>query len=110
MTQMLQRMDQIANRARDMSRQMAQQATQARAQTRDQLQILQQLCDGVEAQARETRRTMDRVQLLVQDQTLLQDRDMQQDMDRLRLHSGAVGDGLEQMLGVLDRIQQRLGR
>jgi hypothetical protein len=79
-----------------------------REQNRDQLRLLQQLCDQVGVQARETKRTMDQLHQMLQDRTLLQDRDMQQDMDRLRLHSTQVGDGMQEMLNAIDRIQTRL--
>jgi hypothetical protein len=51
---------------------------------------------------------MDQLHKMLQDRTLLQDRDMQQDMDRLRLHSSAVGDGMQEMLNAIERIQNRL--
>jgi hypothetical protein len=106
--QQAQRMEQIAMRAQDMSRTMTQQMSQVREQNRDQLRLLQQLCDQVGVQARETKRTMDQLHQMLQDRTLLQDRDMQQDMDRLRLHSTQVGDGMQEMLNAIDRIQTRL--
>jgi hypothetical protein len=106
--QMLQRMDQISTRAQQMSRTMAQQMAQSRVQSRDQLRVLQQLCDAVGSQARETRRTMDQLHLMTQDKVMAQDRDMQQDMDRLRLHANEAADRLQEMLNLIDRIHTRL--
>jgi hypothetical protein len=45
---------------------------------------------------------------MLRDQTLLQDREMQQDMDRLRLHTDQVGEGMQEMLQAIDRMQNRL--
>lgn len=106
--QQSQRMEQIALRAQEMSRTMTQQMSQVRDQNRDQFRLLQQFCDAVGAQARETKRTMDQLHQMLQDRTMLQDRDMQQDMEHLRLHSTQVGDGLQEMLGAIERIQNRL--
>jgi hypothetical protein len=105
---MLQRMEQIATRAQELSRTMAQQMAQSRVQSRDQLRVLQQLCDAVGAQARDTRRTMDQLHLMMQDKVLAQDRDMQQDMDRLRLHTSQAADSLQEMLNLIERIHTRL--
>ena len=87
---------------------MAQQMTQVREQNREQLRLLQQFCDNVGAQARETKRTMDQLHLMLQDAAMLRDRDMQQDMDRLRLHTDQVALGMEEMLGAIERIHNRL--
>jgi hypothetical protein len=101
-------MDQIALRAQDMSRQMAQQMSQARDQQRDHLRLLQQYCDAMGTQARETKRTMDQLHQMLRDETMLRDPDMQQDMDRLRLHSTVVADGMQEMVGAIERIHARL--
>ncbi len=101
-------MEQIALRAQEMSRTMTQQMTQVRDQQRDQMRLLQQLCDAVGVQARETKRTLDQLHLMLQDRTMQQDRDMQQDMDRLRLHTDQMGDGMQEMLKTIERIQNRL--
>jgi len=106
--QMMQRMDHIATRAQDMSRDMSRQMTQARTQTRDQLHMLQQLCDNVALQSRETKRTMEQLHLMIQDQSMAQDPDMVRDMDRLRTHSDQAADTLQEMLKTIERIHARL--
>jgi hypothetical protein len=105
---MLQRMDQIATRAQELSASLNQQMTKAREQTREQLQLLQQLCDSIGGQTRETRRTMEQLHLMFQDRVMAQDQEMRQDMDRLRLRTNEACDNLENMLGLIERLRTRL--
>jgi hypothetical protein len=87
---------------------MSRQMDQLRSQDRDQARLLLQLCDAVQAQARETRRSMDRIHTMLQDRTLNQDRDMQRDMDRLRDRLNAVTGGLEDMAEAMEQMHKRL--
>jgi methyl-accepting chemotaxis protein len=69
---------------------------------------LRQLCDSVNAQTRETRRSMDHIATMLKDRTMTRDQDMVRDMDRLqeRLHS--VTDGLQEMVATMEQMQHRL--
>ena len=87
---------------------MTRQMNQLRTQDRDQARLLLQLCDAVNAQARETRRSMDQIHTMLQDRTLNQDRDMQRDMDRLRDRLNSVTTGLEDMAGTMEQMHKRI--
>ena len=78
------------------------------ARDRDQVRLLQQLCDSVNAQSRETRRSMDRISVMLRDQTMAQDRDMVRDMDRLQERLHTVTDGLQEMVTTMEQMQKRL--
>ena len=101
-------MDRVGVRAQQLSQSMTQQMGRLRSQDRDQARLLVQLCDGVEAQARETRRSMDRINQMVQDRDMAQDRDMQRDMDRLRVRLNDVTSGLEEMVTTMEQMHTRL--
>jgi hypothetical protein len=108
MQEMIRNMEQIANGARQVSQAFGQQIEQAQGQLRERLRVFQQMCDSIDTSARETRRSMDRIQEMLQDQAMTQDQDMQRDMDQMREHLQAVSDGLEDAVSTMDQIQQRL--
>jgi hypothetical protein len=101
-------MDHVAMRAQQLSQTMTRDMDRLRTQDREQARLLLQVCDAVTAQARETRRTMDRIHQMRQDRTLIQDADMQRDMDRLRLRLTDVTSGLEEMVTTMEQIHARL--
>jgi methyl-accepting chemotaxis protein len=51
---------------------------------------------------------MDRIQEMLQDETVTRDRDMQRDMDRMRQHFDSVSKNLEETVTTMERIQDRL--
>jgi hypothetical protein len=108
MQQMMQRMDQVTARTQALSQSMTKQMDRLRTQDRDQARLLLQLCDAVDAQSRETRRSMDRIHLMMQDPAMNRDQDMQRDMDRLREHLNAVTGGLQEMVGTMEQMQKRM--
>jgi hypothetical protein len=108
MQQMMQRMDQVAARSQQLSQTMTKQMSQLRTQDRDQARLLVDMCDAVNAQARETRRSMDRINLMLQDKTMSQDRDMVRDMDRLRDRLNVVTDGLQEMVTTMEQMHKRV--
>jgi hypothetical protein len=101
-------MDQVSSRTQQMSRMMNQQMERLQDRDREQMRLLLGLCDGINAQARETRRSMDGIRTMLGDGAMMQDRDMVRDMERLheRLHS--VTEGLEEMVQTLERMNKRL--
>jgi len=108
MQQMMQRMDQVTQRTQALSQTMTRQMDRLRTQDRDQARLLLQLCDAVDAQSRETRRSMDRIHLMMQDPAMNRDQDMQRDMDRLREHLNAVTGGLQEMVTTMEQMQKRM--
>jgi len=100
--------DQVVTRTQRLSQTMTQQMDRLRTQDRDQARLLLQTCDAINAQARETRRSMDRIHQMLQDPAMARDRDMQRDMDRLRDRLHVVTDGLEEMATTLDQMHTRL--
>jgi methyl-accepting chemotaxis protein len=51
---------------------------------------------------------MDRIQEMLQDETVTRDRDMQRDMDRMRQHFDSVSKNLEETVTTMERIRNRL--
>jgi hypothetical protein len=101
-------MDHVAMRAQQLSQSMTRDTQRLREQDREQARLLLQVCDAVTAQARETRRTMDRIHQMRQDQTMLRDADMQRDMDRLHLRLTDVTGGLEDLVATMEQMHARL--
>jgi hypothetical protein len=96
------------NRRGELSKQLTQQQQKLQTQDRERQRLVQQMCDSLQARAQETRRSMERVNQMLQDQTLTRDREMTRDMDQLREHLHASSSNLQETLQTLERIQERL--
>jgi hypothetical protein len=101
-------MNEVATRAQKLSDAFGQEIVRTQGQQRERLRVFQQMCDSIQMSARETYRSMDRIQEMLQDETITRDRDMQRDMDRMRQHFDSVSKNLEETLTPMERIRDRL--
>jgi uncharacterized protein Yka (UPF0111/DUF47 family) len=108
--QLRQRVDQIENRAQQMTRTMAQEMERLRIREgdREQTNLMLQLGEGVSAQVRDTKRAVDELETMVSSGTMARDRDTLRDMDRLRDHLSTVTEGLNKMVTTMEAMRKRL--
>ncbi|MDY7093008.1 MAG: hypothetical protein SX243_08560 [Acidobacteriota bacterium] len=122
MTQALERVQRLEQRANRMMEQMAGTGKPAAggqsmggqamggqmAGMGDRDRQMMQLCDSVATLAGDMTRAMDRIHQNLQDPDFARDRDMQRDMDRLREHIEDMTGPLEDALQTMDRMRDRL--
>jgi hypothetical protein len=101
-------MNEFATRAQKLSDAFGQEIVRTQGQQRERLRVFQQMCDSIQMSARETYRSMDRIQEMLQDETITRDRDMQRDMDRMRQQFDSVSKNLEETLTPMERIHDRI--
>ena len=101
-------MNEIATRAQKLSDAFGQQVVRVQGQQRERLRVFQEMCDSIQMSARATYRSTDRIQEMLQDETMTRDRDMHRDMDRMRQYFDGLSKNLEEALTTMERIQDRL--
>jgi hypothetical protein len=110
--QLVQRMDRIQDRIRQMDHAMIQEMDRLRAQQAagDRLrqhERLREMNDGLGRMAQQMRSTLMQARQMEGDPMVQRDQVMQREMERLRLHLEGMCDGMEEGLRIMEQLHQR---
>lgn len=110
MDAMIRRMDRVHERIHQLDQTLLRQMDRIRDQERlQQHQRLREMWGATGTMAREVQRNMERTRELLRDPAFQRDQEMQRDMDRLRQHWEDMAGRMEEGVGILERLQGRLG-
>lgn len=102
------RVDEVGIRNRELAETMTRQMERLREREREQAGLLLRLSEGVGAQVRETKQSMEGIVRMLADPAMAGDAEMIRDMERLRRHLHSVTGGLDEMVGTLEQMNKRL--
>lgn len=110
MDQQIQRMDQLRQRLQLMDQSLLKQREMLRDQDRiRQHNQLHEMCMAMDGAVQQLQRNMERTREMAREPLFGNDPEMMREMEQLRLHWEQMGKQMEQGLGILERLQKRLG-
>lgn len=108
--QQVQRMDQLRQRLQTLDQTLLKQRDMLRDQTRiQQHDQLHEMCAAMDGTVQQLQRNMERTREMARNPLFGSDPQMAQEMEQLRVHWEQMGAQMEQGLGILERLQKRLG-